>query len=137
MNSPQPIKYKDVEDLLVQLPREQLVVLESLRQLVFDTLPRVREKLSYNVPFYYLNRRIAFIWPGHVPWGGIQDGVLLGFTKGYLFQDEKILFPEARHKEIRQLRFTTPEQIPVDLIKALLIEAAALDVNIKPGYTDQ
>ena len=86
----QDVYFEDVDDFLEYLPNEERVIVDFLRNLIFQCLPDVKEKLSYNVPYYYGKRRIAFIWPASVPWGmGQSKVVLLGFCKGHLMKDSK------------------------------------------------
>ncbi len=128
-NKFQPVDYRDVEDLLSQLPSEELLLVNYLRNLILETLPQVKEKLAYNVPFYYLKKRIAFIWPASVPWGKLREGVALGFTQGYLFSDQSV-FPSTDHKVIRQFIFNSPEDVDPYLIKALILEAVEIDNSL-------
>lgn len=126
-NKFQPIDYKDVEDLIPQLPLDEQDMILHLRNAILDTLPQVKEKLAYNVPFYYLKKRIAFIWPGSVPWGKSHLGIVsLGFTHGHRFMEQSI-FPKTDHKVIRQLQFKDVSEIDLGLVKTLLIEAAEID----------
>lgn len=51
-----------------------------LRQLIRENCPEyIKEKISYNVPFFYGNKGLCIIWPAYIPRGGIKEGVLLGF----------------------------------------------------------
>lgn len=84
MNRFQPIDFQDLDDLFEFIPDEELQLVKVLRNLVYDCIPEVQEKLSYNVPFFRLKRNICFIWPGSVPWGGTFEGVQFGFMQGHL-----------------------------------------------------
>ncbi|REJ81927.1 MAG: DUF1801 domain-containing protein [Bacteroidetes bacterium] len=124
----QPVKYRDVEDLLASLHEKELETVNLLRQLILECIPGCREKLSYNVPFYYGNQRICFIWPGSVPWGKVQPYfVRLGFTKGYLLSDVYSYLEKGERKEVYCKDFNLPEEINIPIVKDLLFEAAELD----------
>jgi len=56
------------------------IMVDVLRQVITAKLPAYcREKISYNVPFFFGHKGICIIWPAAIPRGGIKKGVLLGF----------------------------------------------------------
>ncbi len=125
MGNPQKVKYKDVDDLFAQLPEDEREIVLRLRSIILETLPQVREKLAFNVPFYYLKKRIAFIWPASVPWGGISEGVALGFTQGFVFENQAF-FDKTNHKKIRQILYQNIGEIDIGVVKMLILEAAEI-----------
>ncbi len=129
MSKFQPVKFRDVEDLLAFIPDDEKEITFILRQLIFDSIPHVKEKLSYNVPFYYGNRRICFIWPGSVPWGKTKPGVEFGFTKGYLLSDDTGYLEKGNRKEVYIKTFYHPSEIDPAIIKMLLFEASQIDLR--------
>src|SRR5688572_22518649 len=86
----QNVSFSNVDEFLEFLPDDERKIVEVLRNLVFNCIPYCTEKLSYNVPFYRVNKNICFIWPASVQWGKTKsnNGVRLGFSNGYLMQDE-------------------------------------------------
>ncbi|MFZ4544002.1 MAG: DUF1801 domain-containing protein [Saprospiraceae bacterium] len=128
MKKPQEVDFRNIGELLDYLPEHELHITEFLRALILDNVPEVREKLAYNVPFYYLNSRFCFIWPGCIPWGGKgRQGVRLGFTKGQLLSDEQSLLKKDNLKEIAYVDFGSIKDIPIEIVKNLIFEAVALD----------
>ena len=126
----QDVDFKDVDDFLEYLPDEERVIVDFLRKLVFQCLPEVKEKLSYNVPYYYRKQRIVFIWPACVPWGMSQtEGVLFGFCKGHLMRDVKKVLNRENRKVIGTMLFTDLSQIDEELIREYLFEAGEIDGN--------
>ncbi len=109
-----------------KLPDSERELALVLRGIVRDTLPHVQERLAYNAPFYYGKRRICFIWPASIPWGGIDRGVALGFCYGRDLPSASAL-EFADRKEVGQLRFHTPDEIDPHLVTRLLAEAHRLD----------
>jgi len=79
MNKFQPIDFQDLDDLYAFLPEDQLKMVKALRALVYDCIPEIKEKLSYNVPFFRLKKTICYIWPGAVPWGKVSEVVVIDF----------------------------------------------------------
>ncbi|MCH8487328.1 MAG: DUF1801 domain-containing protein [Candidatus Cyclonatronum sp.] len=70
MNKFQHTKFKTVGAFLDYLPEKEREIVEALRNLITESLPECEEKLSYNVPFYYRNSRICYIWPASFALGG-------------------------------------------------------------------
>lgn len=127
----QNIKFQSLDAFFEFLPKDQKILTESLRDIVLSTLPEVNEKLSYNVPFYSLHKRIAFIWPGAVPWGKTsKQGVELGFTLGYLLPDNTYL-SQGNRKEVFIKTIYTISDIREQLIRELLLQSAELDQLLK------
>lgn len=126
MNRFQPISFQDLDDLFEFIPDEELQLVKVLRNLVYDCIPEVQEKLSYNVPFFRLKRNICFIWPGSVPWGGTFEGVQFGFIQGHLLSHDGYL-ETGKRKYVRTKIFKKPQEIEFDKMSALLFEALEID----------
>ncbi|MBK9107975.1 MAG: DUF1801 domain-containing protein [Saprospiraceae bacterium] len=127
----QNIHFHSLDAFFEYLPKDQKIITESLRDIVMSTLPDVKEKLSYNVPFYALHKRIAFIWPGAVPWGKtIKEGVELGFTLGYLLPENTYLNQGNRKQVFIKTIYSTAD-IREQLIRDLLLQSAELDQLLK------
>lgn len=112
------------------LPHERPIV-HTLRDLVLNSVPNVREKLSYNVPYYSRHHRICFIWPASVPWGKVeQNGVLFGFCNGHLLTDELHYLDRGTRKQVYTKTFTALDQIDGDILKVYLAEAVSVDEQL-------
>ncbi len=123
MGNPQQIKFWNLADFSDSLPEDELKIVNFLREIVLNAMPECAEKLAYNVPFYYLNYRVCYIWPATIPWGGLEEGVALGFCKGGLFSNAQMADPKGMTKMI----FTNINQINVKEIEQLLFEAIIVD----------
>lgn len=123
MGNPQQIKYWNLNDLIDNLPENELKIVNFLREIVLKAMPECAEKLAYNVPFYYMNYRVCYIWPASVPWGGLDEGVALGFCKGSHLSNVK----DADTKGMTKMVFTDINQINVKEIEQLLFEAMIVD----------
>ncbi len=128
----QNVKFKTVDEFLDFLPPDELRIVEILRQLVLECMPEAEEKLAYNVPYYKMCRNICFIWPASVLWGKQKTytGVRLGFTNGYLLQDEIDYLDKGDRKQVYWKDFKDTNQIDQELIKAYLYEAMILDQDL-------
>lgn len=125
----QPVKYASVNDTLDHLPEDELDITLALREIVFECIPEIQERLSYNVPFYKRHKGICFIWPGAVKWGKnrTNEGVRFGFNYGTSLTDELGLLEKGDRKSVAYLDVMSVDKIPVDALKAYLFEAAILD----------
>ena len=127
MNKFQRVSFLNVNEFLEYLPEDELKIVEVLRSLVFECIPDVKEKLAYNVPFYYRHSRICFIWPGSVPWGKTtRKGVEFGFCKGHLLSDPSYLVAGDK-KEVYTRTFYSTGEIDSQILRQLLYEAVIVD----------
>lgn len=133
MNQMQNVSFRDLDDFFEFLPADELKVVEALRNLVLNCLPLCTEKLSYQVPFYKINKNICFIWPGSVYWGKNKsyNGVVFGFTYGSKLTDEINYFEKGERKFVTMKRFEKISDINFDLLRAMLFEAALIDAQNK------
>ena len=128
MNKFQPVDFQDLDDLFEFLPEDELQIVKLLRSIIYECIPEIKEKLSYNVPFFKLKKTICFIWPGSVPWGGTFEGVQLGFSKGHLLSHAGYL-DAGKRKFVRIKTFKPPQDIDFEIVRNLLYEAAEIDLN--------
>jgi hypothetical protein len=126
------MKIRNLVDLFAILPEDEKIIVDVLRQIIIETLPDYcKEKISYNVPFFYGNKGICIIWPSTVPRGGIKKGVLLGFWYGNKLNDHDRFLSHGTNKQIFYKIYHTPEEIDDEPIIKLLKEAIKLDSTFK------
>ena len=126
------IKFKSLVEFWEYLPEEQRILTDVLRQIVLENLPAdCKEKLTYNVPFYYGKRRICLIWPAAVPWGGFNSGVMLGFCQGNKLKDADHYLTHGTNKQIYYKIFQSTDEIETDAIVSILKEAVETDSQFK------
>lgn len=119
-----------VEDLILELPDEERILVQSLRNLIWDEIPGIREKLSWGAPFFYRHGTICFTWPTSIPNSGAgysSPSVLLGFAKGYLMSNADGYLEKGDRKQVYMRLFTDIQQIDYDRVRLLLHEAAWID----------
>jgi hypothetical protein len=133
----QNVKFKTVQEFLDYLPENELKVVNRLRKIVFDCLPDVTEKLSYNVPFYKVHKTICFIWPASVKWGKQQtyEGVRFGFANGNLMSDSENYLEKGSRKQVYWRTFSSVKEINEDILKTYIFEAAIIDQDTKSSKT--
>src|SRR6187402_2193928 len=113
-------KIKSLVQLYDLLPENERVITDVLRQIIKENLPvSCKEKISYNVPFFYGKRGICIIWP--------KKGVLLGFWYGCQLEDKDNYLTHGTNKQIFYKIFNSPEEINSREIIKLLKEAIKVD----------
>jgi len=128
----QNVSFRNVDEFLEFLPDDELEIVEVLRKIIFSCIPDCEEKLSYNVPFYKRHSTICFIWPASVTWSGMkQEGVRMGFTRGYLMKDEINYLDKGDRKQVYWKDYYSTKDIDAELLKAYVFEAAFIDEETK------
>lgn len=126
------LKIRSVLQLYELLPEQERIMVDVLRQIVTANLPEYcREKISFNVPYFYGNKGICIIWPSAIPRGGIKKGVLFGLWYGNRLKDAAGYLTHGSNKQIFYKIFMTADEIDEKAISALLKEAVALDKGWK------
>lgn len=128
----QKINFRSVDDFLEYLPENELKIVTGLRHIVLDCMPDCREKLSYNVPYYYRHSRICYIWPSSVPWGNVKlKGVQFGFCNGNKLKDEINYLEKGSRKQVYIKTFYSLKDINADLLRSYILEAVMVDEGLK------
>src|SRR3954471_194892 len=118
MTSAPFIKIRSVLHLFEILPERERIIVDVLRQIVLENLPaHCKEKISFNVPFFYGKRGICIIWPATIPRGGIKEGVLLGFWYGNKINDVDNYLTHGTNKQIFYKIYKSPDEIDEGAIK--------------------
>ena len=125
---PATSKIKSILQLYDALPAHQRIIVDVLRAVVTEQLPAYcKEKISYQVPFFYGHKGICIIWPAAVPRGGFKKGVLLGFWYGNKLVDADNYLTHGTNKQIFYKIYHDVDEINVKAIIKLLKEAVKLD----------
>ncbi len=121
---------KNILQVIESLPQEQRIIVDLLRQIIWETLPAYcKEKISYGVPFFYGNKSICIVWPAAIPRGGIKEGVLLGFWYGNRLADKEQFLTHGTNKQVFYKIYTSADEIVENAIKNILQEAIELDLS--------
>lgn len=128
----QNVSFQNLEEFWEFLENDELKIALALREIIIDTIPKISEKLSYNVPYFKINSNICFIWPSSITWGNVkQKGVRLGFTKGYLLEDSNQYLSKEHRKQVYWKDFSSLEEIDFEKIAILLLNAMEIDSRAK------
>lgn len=117
----------EVESYINSLSGDEYKTANYLHQIIINTSPKIKAKLSYGVPYYKINYRLCFIWPSTAPYSIIKEGVQLGFCKGSLLSNSQKILDMGTRKEVAIVNFTNHNQIDEQLISEILYEAIEVD----------
>lgn len=115
----------DFYDWLHGLPQPEPQLVLYFHELIMELVPGIEQRFTYGAPFYYLTKRLFYIWPASVPWGGLKSGVMLGFCVGtQLSNDDHYLQGEDK-KTVRHVIYSSLKaaQSDVDRIKLAIFES--------------
>jgi len=117
-----------IVQLFDRLPEKERIIVDVLRQIVSDNLPGYcKEKLAFNVPYFFGKRGICILWPATIPRGGIKEGVLLGFWQGNKLNDEDGYLTHGTNKKVFYKIYKEIEEIDEAAIVKLLKDAVRID----------
>jgi hypothetical protein len=123
-------KITSLVQLFDNLPEDERIIVDVLRQIIIENLPNYcKEKLAFNVPYFYGHKGICIIWPAAIPRGGFKEGVLLGFWQGNKLKDEDHYLAHGTNKKVFYKIYKDPEEIDEMAIVKLLKEAVKIDCN--------
>ena len=121
------LKIKNLVELYDLLPENERIIVDILRDIISAHIPDIKEKISYNVPFFYRNKSLCLVWPASIPRGGIKKGVLLGFWYGHLLEDIDQYLTHGTNKQIFYKIYQAPEEMDEEAVAKLLRAAVNLD----------
>lgn len=97
-----PVFHKKVTEYIASLPSPQKEICQSLRELILENFPQMREEFKWNYPAYYYNgKRICLT-------SGFKEHVTLELFYGAYLQDaqERIVGvgKNTRHIKLKSLK---------------------------------
>ncbi|MBK6817609.1 MAG: DUF1801 domain-containing protein [Saprospiraceae bacterium] len=48
-------------------PENRRNIIDILRDIISAHIPNIKEKISYNVPFFYKEQSLCLVWPASIP----------------------------------------------------------------------
>lgn len=126
------IKFLSSVELFEFLPSDEALLTDVLRQITIETLDGYgKEKMSYNVPFFYGIKSICLIFPASVPRSGVKSGVLFGFWYGNRLKDESKYLTHGTNKQIFYKVYQSVADINIPVLIGLIKEAVELDKSFQ------
>ena len=129
----QDVSFRNIDEFLEFLTEDEIKTVNLLRKIIFDCVPNINEKLSYNVPFYKKNKGMFFIWPASVLWGKKKSysGVRFGFQQGYLLRDDLNILIKGNRKQVYYLDFLNSNDINIAVLKTYIFDAVLVDEQMR------
>jgi hypothetical protein len=111
-----------VRAFIADQPPSQREIMTILRSWILDLGRHTQEKISADIPYFYLYGRLCYLHPQ-------REGVDLGFTKGYELTDEAKLFESRGRKHLKTITFYSVTQLEEqeEALRHILNEAAILN----------
>ncbi len=105
------IKFNTVDEYIMQFPNEIQDILQELRQLVKDAAPEAEEKISYQMPTYYLHGNLVHFaaYKNHIGFYPAPTGI-------EAFKEELSIYKNAKGS----VQFPINKAIPFDLIRKIV-----------------
>ncbi len=104
-------KAKNVDDYIASAPKEVQPKLRQLRKAILEAAPEAEENLSYGMPYYKLNGRLAYI-------AYFKDHVSLFAMPSAVEKFQKEIQPYHRSKATIGFAFDKP--LPMPLIRKII-----------------
>lgn len=123
------LRFATVQDLLDFLPADERELTVPLRELIISEAPELKERLSFNVPFFKGHSDVCFIWPASVLWGKHKtyEGVRFGLSYGTLVPDSEPYLQRGTRKQVLWRDLTTLSDTDIRQIRTLLQAAVTVD----------
>jgi len=69
------IKIRSLVQLYEVIPDDQRTIVDVLRQIIIENLPKAcKEKISFNVPYFYGKKGICIVWPAAIQEAELKKG---------------------------------------------------------------
>jgi hypothetical protein len=128
---------QDVEGFIAALTGDEKRIVARLRALILESGPRLQEKLSYGVPYFFHHRRICFLWPiSHLPRNYPPPSlnsplVTLGLCYGNLLSNEQGLLLKEGRKQVYMIKYSSIKEINEQAVREIIQEAVLVDETFK------
>ena len=112
----------NVRQFINDQPQPQREMMTILRSWILDLGPHTQEKISYKIPYFSFYGTMCYLSPQ-------EDGVDLGFTKGYELSDDQKMLESKGRKQVKSVTFYSVAELEEneDAIRHILNEAAILN----------
>lgn len=117
-----PPKYRKmnpVDFFILEQPKKLQPLLKKLRYIILSSSPHIEEKIVYNIPFYYLHKRIFYVNPQNT-------FVELGFCNGFLISEYPILESKNR-TQVKTISYNSLQDVDEEILMSILQEAILLN----------
>lgn len=106
-----PAVFANIDEYIRQFPPETQLVLNELRQLISEAAPQAQEKISYQMPTFYLKGNLIHFaaYKNHIGFYPAPSGIAA-------FQKELSTYKGAKGS----VQFPLNKPLPLDLIREIV-----------------
>ena len=106
-----PAAFDNIDEYIRQFLPETQLILNGLRQLIAETAPQAQEKISYQMPTFYLKGNLVHFaaYKNHIGFYPAPSGIAA-------FQKELSAYKGAKGS----VQFPLNKPLPLDLIRAIV-----------------
>ncbi|MDZ4807560.1 MAG: DUF1801 domain-containing protein [Bacteroidota bacterium] len=115
---------RTVDEYIESLPDNKREICELLREIIFENVPGIEEKVSFKIPFYHYFGMFMYL-------NNTKEGVDVAFCRGKDLLDE---FPHLSLKNratIATVTITTKKDIASFQVREMIVTAAAWNEEAK------
>ncbi|MBK5246264.1 MAG: DUF1801 domain-containing protein [Peptostreptococcaceae bacterium] len=104
-------KFPVIDEYIFKFPEEVQIILQKLRRVIKETAPDAEEKISYQMPTFYLNGNLVHFaaYKNHIGFYPTPSGI-------EKFKNELSIYKGAKGS----VQFPINEQLPFDLIRKIV-----------------
>lgn len=114
---------KSISEFINSLTEKEKGMTITLRDIILEVNPSFEEKFAYGVPYYYIKKRVCFVWPTTIPRSGFKSGVILGFCNGVILKKKFDIISCGTCKVVGWIQYHNQKEIKPKIIKEILLEA--------------
>lgn len=105
-------KYTTIDEYIADFPEDIQEILQNIRQLIHETVPEATEKISYQMPTFYLNGNLVHFaaFKNHIGFYPTPSGITA-------FEEELAPYKKAKGSA----NFPLNKPIPYDLIRQMVL----------------
>jgi uncharacterized protein YdhG (YjbR/CyaY superfamily) len=107
------IPVKSIDEYLLDIPENQRIALEELRQIIRETAPKAEEVISYGMPAFKYHGMLVYF-------AAFKNHCSLFAANATLIED---IYPELKAYKTSKgtIQFTPEKPLPPDLIKTIVL----------------
>jgi uncharacterized protein YdhG (YjbR/CyaY superfamily) len=113
-NDSDKIPAKNIDEYLLDIPENQRLALETLRQIILETAPKAEEVISYGMPAFKYHGMLVYF-------AAFKNHCSLFAANATLIED---LYPELKEYKTSKgtIQFTPEKPLPVALVRKIILE---------------
>lgn len=113
-------KFLTVDNFILSQDEHTRQLIFLLRDIVLSTSKEIKEKLSFNCPFYHYNGMLCYI-------SIEKKTVYIGFCRGVLLKEKYPILEIKNRKLIASISYKNMEEVDVNLIQNILKDSMQLN----------